>query len=231
MGRGRVLGVDACRAGWVGIALPGDGEPAGYAAPFIRDLVAAAMADGPLDAIAIDMPIGLADAGRRQADVLARKALGRRWASIFVTPVREALGAGGYQAASAANRRLAGEGISRQAFALLAKVADVDRWIHAAPARAVEAHPELSFAALAGAPLSSRKSTWAGAAERRSLLARAGIVIPGDLGRAGAQAAVDDVLDAAAVAWTARRVAAGSAGSLPDPPERFGDGIPCAIWT
>ena len=95
----------------------------------------------------------------------------------------------------------------------------------------MEAHPELSFAALAGAPLASRKSTWAGAAERRSLLERAGIVLPGDLGRAGAQAAVDDVLDAAAVAWTARRVAAGSARSLPDPPERFSDGIPCAIWT
>jgi len=231
VGSGRVLGVDACRAGWTGIALPGDGEPAGYTAPFIQDLVAAAMADGPLDAIAIDMPIGLADAGRRQADVLARKALGPRWASIFVTPVRAALGAGGYQAASEASRRLAGEGISRQAFALLAKVADVDRWIHAAPARAVEAHPELSFAALAGAPLSSRKSTWAGAAERRSLLERAGIVIPGDLGRAGAQAAVDDVLDAAVVAWTARRVAAGSARSRPDPAERFSDGIPCAIWT
>ncbi len=230
-GSGRVLGVDACRAGWVGIALPGDGQPAGYVAPLIGDVVAAALAGGPLDAIAIDMPIGLADAGRRQADVLARKALGPRWASIFLTPVRAALGAAGYQEASEASRRLAGEGISRQAFALLAKVADVDRWIRAAPARAVEAHPELSFAALAGAPLSSRKSTWAGAAERRSLLERAGIVLPEDLGRAGAQAAVDDVLDAAAVAWTARRVAAGSARSLPDPPERFSDGIPCAIWT
>ncbi|MFI5068890.1 MAG: DUF429 domain-containing protein [Streptosporangiales bacterium] len=39
------------------------------------------------------------------------------------------------------------------------------------------------------------------------------------------------MLDAAVVAWTARRVAAGAARSLPHPPERFSDGIPCAIWT
>jgi predicted RNase H-like nuclease len=42
---------------------------------------------------------------------------------------------------------------------------------------------------------------------------------------------VDDVLDAAAVAWTADRVARGTARHAPDPPERFSDGIDCAIWT
>ena len=49
------------------------------------------------------------------------------------------------------------------------------------------------------------------------------------LGPAGTLAAVDDVLDAAAAAWSARRVVAGSARLLPDPPERFSDGRPCAI--
>jgi predicted RNase H-like nuclease len=42
--------------------------------------------------------------------------------------------------------------------------------------------------------------------------------------------AVDDVLDAAAVAWTARRYVDGAARSLPDPPEAFADGWPAAIW-
>ena len=41
---------------------------------------------------------------------------------------------------------------------------------------------------------------------------------------------VDDVLDAAVVARTAQRVASGEARPLPDPPETFSDGIPCAIW-
>jgi len=40
----------------------------------------------------------------------------------------------------------------------------------------------------------------------------------------------DDLLDACAVAWTAARYAAGTAYSLPDPPEVFSDGIPASIW-
>jgi predicted RNase H-like nuclease len=43
-------------------------------------------------------------------------------------------------------------------------------------------------------------------------------------------AAVDDVLDAAVVAWSGRRVLSGQADSLPDPPEVFSDGWPSAIW-
>ena len=233
MSSGRVLGVDACRAGWVGIALSG-GESRAYFAPGIRELADRAAADGPLLVIAIDIPIGLADAGRRGADVLARKDLKGRWPSLFITPVRAAVEAADYQAAAAENRRLAGEGLSRQAFALRAKILDVDQWLQtgsAAPAQVVEAHPELSFAAMAGAPLRSRKSTWAGAVQRRTLLAQAGIVLDGDLGLAGEQAGVDDVLDAAAAAWTARRVSHGSARCLPPSPEDFSDGIPAAIWT
>src|ERR1039458_5068195 len=218
MSRGRVLGVDACRTGWIGIAISGGDQPPGdlppgdawpYVAPTIRQLAEVAAADGPLLVIAIDIPIGLADTGRRRADQLARPALGRRWPSLFITPVREAVEAGDFPAALTANRRLAGEGISRQAFALRAKILDVDEWprgISPPPVRLVEAHPELSFAQLAGAPLTVRKSTWAGAERRRTLLAQAGITLAGDLGPAGQQAGVDDVLDAAAAAWTARRV-------------------------
>jgi predicted RNase H-like nuclease len=42
-------------------------------------------------------------------------------------------------------------------------------------------------------------------------------------------APADDVLDAAAAAWTARRKAVGEARSLPDPPELI-RGRPVAIW-
>jgi predicted RNase H-like nuclease len=37
-------------------------------------------------------------------------------------------------------------------------------------------------------------------------------------------AAIDDVLDAAVAAWSARRFAKGEATSMPDPPEVFIDG-------
>jgi predicted RNase H-like nuclease len=230
VGSGRVLGVDACRPGWIGITF-GNGGTSAHFALGIQALVESAAAGGTLAAVAIDIPIGLAATGRRQADELARRALGRRWPSIFITPCRPALLAADYGSAVAENRRLAGEGISRQAFALRAKILDVDGWIRGTPLRVVEAHPELSFARLAGAPLRSRKSTWAGAAERRALLARAGIALADDLGPPAEQAGVDDVLDAAIMAWTAQRVASGLARPLPDPPEMLSDGSACAIWT
>jgi predicted RNase H-like nuclease len=226
----QVLGADACPAGWVGIALSDDRVQA-YVHAEIAGLVALVSADGDLAAVGIDIPIGLADAGLRQADVLARKAAGPRWASVFMTPVRPALTVPNHQAASALNRQLAGSGISRQAFNLRDKILQVDQWLPTAPCPVIEVHPELCFAEMAGAPLADSKSTWAGATTRYRLLAAQGIGLSGELGLARRQVGVDDVLDAAAVAWTARRFAAGAARCLPPEPERFSDQIDCAIWT
>jgi predicted RNase H-like nuclease len=225
-----VLGADVCDAGWVGVVLRDD-EIGVYVDAEIRHLVAAAAAGGRLDVIGIDIPIGLADASLRQADLLARKAAGPRRASVFGTPVRSALAESDYQLACALNRRLAGTGISRQAFNLREKILQVDTWLAGAPCPVVEVHPELSFAAMAGAPLTDSKSTWAGAVRRRGLLASHGIELAGELGLAGWPVGVDDVLDAAAVAWSASRVARGTSRRLPTEPERFSDGIDCAIWT
>lgn len=226
----RVLGVDACGAGWVGVAL-GDGRARAYVAPEIGMLVELAAADGPVAVVGIDIPIGLAEAAPRQADLLARGAAGPRRASVFVTPVRAAVEADSYELAAAANRKLAGYGISRQAFALREKILQVDRWVRQTPLRVAEVHPELSFAAMAAGPLAERKITWAGMTRRRSLLAASGVVLADDLGPAGRLAGTDDVLDAAAVAWTAMRILRGEARCLPDPPETLSDGYPCAIWT
>jgi predicted RNase H-like nuclease len=232
MSADRVLGVDACGGGWIAVALSNSGEIRAYLHREIGHVVALALADGRLAVIGIDIPIGLADVGLRQADVQARAEAGPRRASVFMTPVRGALAFGTHAEASAENRRLAGRGISRQAFNLAEKVLQVDRWRPQAPCPVLEVHPELSFAALAGGtPLPDSKSTWAGAVARRRLLAGAGIELPDDLGPPGGQAGMDDVLDAAAVAWTARRFARGAARRLPPEPEVFSDGVDCAIWT
>jgi predicted RNase H-like nuclease len=154
----RVLGVDACKAGWAGIVLS-DGAAHLYFAAEIGDLAEQVRAGGPLDVIAIDMPIGLPHAGRRQADVLARKLAGPHWASVFMTPVRAAVEEEDYAAATGVNVRFAGEGISRQAHGLRARILQVDRWVRHAPYRVVEVHPEVSFAGLADVPLEVSKST------------------------------------------------------------------------
>jgi predicted RNase H-like nuclease len=225
----RVLGVDACQRGWIAIAVE-DVVTGAYFAEDIETLLARVQADGPVAVVAIDMPIGLPDRGYRRADVMARAAIGPLWPSVFMTPVRQALLADDHAAASALNRELAGHGISVQAFRLKPKLLQVERWARHTTVRVVETHPELCFARLAGTPLMARKSSWAGAERRRSLLAGAGISLTGDIGDAGAHGGVDDVLDAGAAAWAARQVVRGHARPIPDPPDTFSDGWPCAIW-
>lgn len=63
------------------------------------------------------------------------------------------------------------------------------------------------------------KTTWNGQHQRMQLLREAGIVLDDTLEEAG-EVPVADVLDAAVVAWSARRYADGAARSLPaDPPD------------
>lgn len=225
----RVLGVDACRAGWVGVVLH-NGAATVHVAKTIDTLVAEAEVDGHLAAIGIDIPIGLPDTGRRIADVLAYQFVGPRRSSVFMTPARAALETDSHTTAVQVNRDRTGEGITIQAYGLRSRIFEVDRWVRQARRRVVEVHPEVSFAGLAGGPLPDSKRTWAGVHHRRRLLAGAGIHLADDVGQAGHQVAVDDVLDASAVAWTAARVAAGTATPLPDPPVEHSDGWPTAIW-
>lgn len=223
----RVLGVDACKKGWVGLS----SDSHGYFGRTIAALVEAADADRPIQVVAIDIPIGLPANGPRQADVLARKLVGRRASSVFSTPIREALAAATHAQATAISVEATGKGMSQQAYALRAKILEVDAWAReTSDRRVIEVHPEVSFATMSGCPLVHPKSTWAGAEERRAILRAEGITVPAELGLAGEIASSDDVLDAAAASWTAARVAGGVAVSYPSPPESFGDGHPAAIW-
>jgi predicted RNase H-like nuclease len=225
----RVIGVDACRGGWVGVALGPGSEVRAYVGTTVAELVETAERDGAVEVVGVDIPIGLPDAGVRAADVLAREAIGPLRSSVFMTPVRDALTAPDHPTAVKVNRELAGVGVSIQAYGLRHRILEVEAWAATSRHTVLEVHPEVCFATMAGRPLTTRKSTWAGVEVRRDLLSSAGIDLhglPGDTGSAG----VDDVLDAAAVAWTGRRHASGGATCLPDPPERFGDGIACAIW-
>ena len=233
-----VTGVDACARGWVAVTL-GPGEA-------VRIAVAATLDDLPLAGVTgIDMPLGLLAAGWRDADLLARRALGRRGVTVFAIPPRPVWDCESYAEASGLCRELTGKSFSVQAWGLRRKIAEADAYRRRAaaswPAGAAsgdaavapgpdgvqlyEVHPELAFAALAGAPLADSKHTPAGLAVRRDLLAGAGIALPPRV----PGAAENDLLDAAAVAWSARRIAAGQAVLLANPAQRADDGAEIAI--
>lgn len=221
----RVAGIDAARKHWVGVT----SDLRTYAATTIDALLAAADADGVLDVVAIDIPIGLPLNGPRRADICARTAIGPRASSVFGTPPREMLLAPSYAEAGEVSRRLTGNGISQQSWAMREKILEVDTVVRGHQRTIIEIHPEVLFATLANHPLRSRKSTWAGFRERLALLAREGIALPDDLGSVGHIAAPNDVLDAAVASWSADRYCRGVAISLPAQPEQF-DGITAAIY-
>ena len=225
-----VLGVDACRAGWVGVVLRPGTAPVVLVAATVAELLELARPDGPVALVAVDIPIGLPDSGARQADALARKALPGKASSVFTTLTRAAYQAETYAEGREANKRATGGvSASAQAYALRTKILEVDAWVRSGPGvPVIEVHPELSFATLAGAPLLDSKKSAEGAAARRSVLGTAGLAAPAWSSGSGYDE--DDLLDACAAAWTAQRHAAGTAESLPAEPEVFSDGLAAAIW-
>lgn len=205
-------------------------DEAGFvAAVFASTIAQLASEVADADGFGVDIPIGLFPDRFRQADALARHQAGARRSSIFPTPPRGALEAAPYFAANQLSRRLTGSGVSVQAYGLRTKIFEVERWLPGASRPVWEVHPEVSFATLAGHPLAAGKKTWNGSALRRNLLAGAAISLPDDLASAGG-AGVDDVLDAAVVAWSCRRLITGVGRSWPDPPEPGPGGRPIAIW-
>lgn len=223
----RVLGADGCPAGWVVVALH-DGAVADVeVVADLREVVV----DQP-DALAVDMPIGLLDADR-EADTAARLLLPGRASSVFSTPplaVVEAWRAGTvttHAEATALAVATTGKGISQQAWRLVPKIAAVDDEV-ADGVEALEVHPEVAFAVVAGEAL-PRKRSWAGITTRRAILARLGVELP-DRFPGDEDAAPDDVVDAAICAWVADGAAAGEPLlTIPDRPTQHHRGRPVAI--
>jgi predicted RNase H-like nuclease len=206
--------VDGYRGGWIAAVDEGTRISIRGFARF-----GSLLADESLSPVVIDIPIGLPTRGARPCDVAARRLLGTpRSSSVFPAPMRPLLPATTYAEACAIRRQIEGKAVSKQLFHILDKVGEVDEAMTPAlQARVREGHPEVSFAALAGAPMLHRKSSAAGRAERTVALEAALGGVDPMLGFAPAGAKTD-VVDALACLWTARRAAAGRAGTLPEMP-------------
>ena len=182
----RVTGVDACRRGWVAVSLagPGRAQSGGVRMNAVRvhaSLAGVLEGDGA-SVVGIDMPLGLLESGWREADRAARGLLGPRRSSVFAIPPRAVWAQASYQAANQRCRELTGQGLAIQTWGLRAKLLEADLYRATCGHPLYEVHPELAFGAMAGAPLGHSKHTAAGRDQRRELLVRAGIVIPGSRG-------------------------------------------------
>jgi len=188
--------------------------------------------------IAIDIPIGLTEAGPRQCDKEARQLLGwPRRNSVFTTPIRPALHASARGVASEITLSLDGRKVGMQSWGIYDKIAEVDAVLIGnvnLQGRVREVHPELSFWAWnGGQPMAHNKKSQLGRNERRRL-------IDEFFGKHAAQqvrskfpvrdVGHDDINDAFAGLWTAKRIVAEEANSLPAQPPFDTAGLRMEIW-
>jgi predicted RNase H-like nuclease len=225
-----VAGVDGCGSGWLAV-VQGDRGMEARIVPHLEKLLDTL----PDVLIGIDIPIGLPNQGSRTCDVLARKLLGRpRQSSVFPAPIRACLKEGNHPTLSSLHRSTDGRGLTIQAFHLLPKIRQVDVLLRRLGLcdRIREVHPEVSFALWnGGQPMRFNKKKPEGRRERESLIEREW---PGErerLARAlrGGGFAADDLNDAFAALWSARRIAAGNARPLPEETHLDSTGLPMRI--
>jgi predicted RNase H-like nuclease len=230
-----VAGVDGCAGGWFVVLV--DVRSGAMHGRVSRTFAEVLRSPETPRVIAVDIPIGLLDhavPGGRFCDREARRLLGRpRSSSVFSPPVRGVLEAQDYRSAHAMNKAssAAGVGLSKQAYGILPKIAEVDRALRpSVQTRVHEAHPELAFAEMnRGVALTQGKRSGAGQLERIELLRREGLDVAHHLRGADA-AALDDVLDAVALSWTARRIAEGGGQRVPERPPKDSHGLRMEIW-
>lgn len=203
-----------------------------------EDLLADARAQG-LAVVGVDIPIGLSAVGRRAADIQAKERLeGQLQKSVFHASAHCTLAARDEAEAYECNRR-AGHKLSPLALSLLPKTREVrsatepNDYLASARPRLAEVHPEVSFSELAGEPMTYFKKRQPGVADRLMALmgelpniVEAAVLTP----HAGPPRPThQDLLDAAAAAWTARRIASGEAICLGEG-EFDETGYPMHIW-
>ena len=213
---GLVAGVDGCRSGWLCFALARRAREARVL--ISSDFVTLLEELGQPQIVTVDIPIGLVENGSRQCDLAARKVLGKqRRSSVFPAPIRAALSAHSYSEACNLSRQVSGKALSKQSYAILPKIREIDSWVTTErQAWLHEVHPEVCFWALNGRePMKCKKSSSEGRRDRLMQLSPIYPELKSKLASLNRKAAApDDLLDAAAACWTAERILNGTAGSL-----------------
>ena len=239
-----VAGVDGCPGGWLVVLRRLADAQAASARLLARFADVLALSEQPA-IIAVDMPIGLAERtviGGRPADIEARARLGARQSAVFAVPSRAAVMQTDYRQAcdvafaTSDPPRM----VSKQCFHLFPKIREIDALMTPQlQARVLECHPELGFWALNGCrPLSEPKKVKSrphepGLEQRRQLLQAAGFDRQFLLDRGAfkrADVGPDDLLDAAACAASAARIARGHGHRFPENPPHDPLGLRMEIW-
>ncbi|MFZ0772326.1 MAG: DUF429 domain-containing protein [Candidatus Sulfotelmatobacter sp.] len=207
-----IAGVDGCKDKWVSVVDLGNGhtelrDPC----PFIE-----LYEDRSLDLIVIDIPIGLPEKGCRHADWEAKQFLKHRHVCVFPAPTRLILDCPSRDEACERCIEVGDKRVNVFQWAIRPKVKNIDlvlRQHGSVQERIREGHPEVTFALMnQNTPMLSKKKR-PGLDDRIKLLAHYFSDIPTNTSH------LEDVLDAYALLWTARRIRLGTERRFPERPE------------
>lgn len=168
------IGIDGCKNGWLAVNI----TPDGFEVDTFNNIEEICAKFREFDCMIIDMPIGLPESDEDvRPDADARKLLSHRSSCIFNTPCRQSVFAGNYPEANEINRAHLGKGLSRQSFAIINKIREIDDFIKLTPEyvnKIMESHPEICFAMLSPTkrPINEAKNTAEGKNIRISILQR-----------------------------------------------------------
>jgi len=175
--------------------------------------------------ILVDIPVHLRSDGTRECDQAAKDFLGSRGSTVFWTPNSDAVTADDYDEAVPKNTR----GLGSHSWGLIPRIQEVNTLLNefeTARETVYESHPEVCFKAYHGDDLPSKKSDAGFHARKECLIKNGGesfqpVLDLVDDRQANSQwhhriqsGRVDDVLDAAILALTARE-SDGSYSTLP----------------
>ncbi|HEY6770217.1 MAG TPA: DUF429 domain-containing protein [Candidatus Sulfotelmatobacter sp.] len=212
-----IAGVDGCKDKWIVVTEDATGRTTVREPRAFADVVK----DNSLDLIVIDIPIGLPDKGCRRADLQAQCFLKHRNMCVFPAPIRPILDCPTRELASATCLAIGDRRVNVFQWAIVPKVRSIDlimRQQKESQERIREGHPEVSFALMNQEnPLLSKKRL-AGIEQRIGLLRKLFADIRTDCPH------LEDILDAYALLWTAKRVRLGIERRFPEQAEvdRFG---------
>ena len=240
----RIAGIDGYTGGWIAVVID-DGNFA-TAQVFSNDDLETLIASNAIEYAIVDIPIGLisgkdADNPKqktRDTETAMRKFLKKRHVCVFNTPCRQALDTideNDYWLASDVNRKILGVKLTKQTFYIMEKIREADVIVQKLGQDKIrEGHPEVSFKVLANDKVLNleNKKTNGGKKQRIDFLEGAGFNctnlkqhLPNHK-----PAKLDDLLDAAVLAWSATRWKNNEHKSFPSTPKKDSKNLEMVVY-
>ncbi len=233
----RIAGIDGYTGGWIAVVID-DGNFATAQVFSNKDLETLIELNRIAYAI-VDIPIGLtSDSEPRNTEAAMRKFLKKRHVCVFNTPCRQALDTideNDYWLASDVNRKILGVKLTKQTFYIMEKIREADVIVQKLGQDKIrEGHPEVSFKVLANDKVLNleNKKTNEGKKQRIDFLEGAGF----DCANLKQHlpnhhpAKLDDLLDAAVLAWSANRWKNNEHESFPSTPKKDSKNLEMVVY-